>query len=80
MWSRVEPFSDEVKQWPGMKEQRGFIQNEEPLKEEPKRKRPESCSKSSRDRSTDEERSPLPKKQSKMSKKRRRSRTKKNKK
>ena len=58
MWSREEPFSYEVKQWPGMKEQRGFIQNEEPLKEETKRKRPESCSKSSRDRSIDEEEVP----------------------
>ena len=41
-----------------MKEQRGFIQNEDPLKEEPKRKRPESGSKSSRDRSIDEEEVP----------------------
>ena len=33
----------------------------EPLKEHPKRKRPKSCSKSSNDRSTDEERSLSPK-------------------
>ena len=37
----------------------------EPLKEHPKRKRPKGRSKSSNDRSIDEERSPSPKKRSK---------------
>ena len=40
----------------------------EPLKEHPKRKIPKSYSKSSSDRSTDEERGPLPKRRSKKSK------------
>ena len=40
----------------------------EPLKEHPKRKIPKSCSKSSSDRSTDEERGPSPKRRSKKSK------------
>ena len=51
-----------------------------PLKEHPKRKRPKSRSKYSNNKSTDEERSPLPKRQSKKSKKRYQSRRKKNKK
>ena len=42
-----------------------------PLKEHPKRKRPKGRSKSSSDISTDEERSPSPKRRSKRSKKRR---------
>ena len=52
----------------------------EPLKENPKRKIPKSCSKFLNDRGIDEERSPSPKRQSKLLKKRYRSRSKKNKK
>ena len=42
----------------------------EPLKENPKRKIPKSCSKFLNDRGIDEERSPSPKRQSKLLKKR----------
>ena len=52
----------------------------EPLRKYPKRKRPKSCSKSSNDRRTDEQRRPSPKRRSKKSKKRHRSRSKKSKK
>ena len=52
----------------------------EPLKEHPKWKRPKSSSKSSNDRSTDEERNPSPKRRSKKSKKQHQSRSKKDKK